>query len=190
MTSIEKKALRQAVRSRFPGQEARDRESALLCRHVLDWPVYRAARVIAGYMPLLWEADVTPIMENALASGKTLLLPRVENGSRMTLRHVERLDRLVTNRWGLAEPTEEAEIVPAADARLLLVPLEAIDGEGVRLGKGGGYYDRLLRETEACAVGAAMSWQWVERVPSEAWDQPLDAAAGSEGIRLFRKAHE
>lgn len=187
MSWTEKQALRREVRARFPGQEARLRESALICRHVLDWPVYRDAGVIAGYMPLPWEADVTPILEDALASGKTLLLPRVEDDCRMTLRRVERLDRLVANRWGLAEPPEDAETVPASDVRLMLVPLEAIDEAGMRLGKGGGYYDRLLRDTGATSLGIALSWQRVARVPADAWDQPLEAAADADGIRLFRR---
>lgn len=185
MIGREKQALRQAVRAHFPGQAARERESDRICRQVLAWPGYQEAQVIAGYMPLPWEADVTPIMIAALADGKTLLLPRVEDDRRMTLRRVEQLDKLVMNRWRLAEPPEGAEAVQPERAQLLLVPLEAVDASGMRLGKGGGYYDRLLQETRGFRLGVALSWQWVERVPCDTWDQPLSAVADGEGINLF-----
>lgn len=186
MNRTDKQALRQAVRARFPGPEARARESERLCRHVLAWPVYQQAQIVAGYAPLPWEADITPIMADALAAGKTLLLPRVEDEKRMSLRRVRRLDGLVTGRWNLPEPPEDADIVPMERAQLLLVPLEAVDRSGMRLGKGGGFYDRLLAGASAETLGAAMSWQWVERVPREPWDQPLSAVADGDGIHRIR----
>ena len=159
----------------------------MLCGHVKAWPVYRRARTVAGYVPLSREADVTPLLMDALASGKTLLLPRVEGERRMTLRRVERLDALVPGRWGLLEPPEDAEIVPAGAAELLLVPLEAVDGRGIRLGKGGGFYDALLKEKTGVTLGVALSWQWVECVPMDAWDKPMDAVADATGIQCWNK---
>lgn len=185
MMRAEKQALRQAVRGRFPGREARDGESARICDHIAAWPVYQRARVVAGYIPLTREADVTSILSDALAAGKTLLLPKVEGERRMTLRRVERLSGLVAGRWGLKEPPEDAPIVSAGAAELLLIPLEAVDETGARLGKGGGYYDTLLEETAGVTLGVALSWQWVEKVPRERWDKPLDAVACIEGIRCL-----
>lgn len=188
MISSEKQALRRAVRERFPGQARRDEESRRLCAHVLAWPVYQRARVVAGYMPLAREANIAPILADALAAGKTLLLPRVEGERRMTLRRVNSLDRLTEGRWGLLEPPEDAEIVPAGAAELLLVPLEAVDPSGMRLGKGGGFYDALLARTAGVALGVAMSWQHVDRVPCDRWDRPLDAVAGPDGIQSINRS--
>ena len=187
MSRTEKQALRQAVRARYPGPERRDAESGMICGHVKAWPLFRRARTVAGYVPLSREADVTPLLREALASGKTLLLPRVEDERRMTLRRVDRLDELKPNRWGLLEPPESAEIVPAEAAELLLVPLEAIDARGMRLGKGGGYYDTLLEAQTGVTLGVALSWQWVERVQLEPWDKPLDAVVDATGIRYLNK---
>lgn len=178
----DKRALRKAVRARFPGPGERDRESLLICAHVLAWPAYHRARVVAGYLPLSWEADVTPILADALASGKTLLLPRVEGERMMTLRQITDLHGLAANRWGLMEPPEDAPVAPAGAAELLLVPLEAVDGQCVRLGKGGGYYDALLAKETGATLGVALSWQRVERVPREAWDRLLDGVADIDGI--------
>ena len=185
MLPDDKRELRRVVRVRFPGGETRDRESALICGHIASWRPYQEARMVAGYLPLPWEADVTPLLRDALASGKTLLLPRVE-GESLTLRRVERMDALIPGRWGIPEPPEDAPIVPVSEAQLLLVPLEAIDGSGMRLGKGGGFYDALLQGCGAVSLGIALSWQRVERVPRESWDQPLSAVADQDGIERFR----
>ena len=186
MSPTDKQALRRAVRARFPGVEERSRESDLICRHVRAWPVWQRANVVAGYVPMGHEADITPLLTDALASGKTLLLPRVEGDSVMTLRRVSRLDELVPGRWGIPEPAEEAAMVDVSAAQLLLVPLEAIDRSGMRLGKGGGFYDALLQGCEAVTLGIALSWQRVERVPRDPWDQPLSAVADRNGIECFR----
>ena len=182
----EKQALRRSVRERYPGPGERDLESLRICSHVLSWPVYHRARVVAGYMPLPREADVLPILADALHAGKTLLLPRVEGERTMTLREVRGLNGLAANRWGLLEPPESAPIAPAGAAELLLVPLEAVDPQGLRLGKGGGFYDALLEKETGVTLGVALSWQRVERVPREPWDKPLDAVVGADGIQSRR----
>lgn len=68
---------------------------------------------------------------------------------------------------------------------LLLVPLEAIDSTGMRLGKGGGFYDRMLEAVSPVSLGMVMSWQWVQQVPADPWDRPLNGAAGKDGITWF-----
>lgn len=99
---------------------------------------------------------------------------------------MESLDSLRRGAYGLLEPEEDAPVVGAEEINLLLVPLEGISSSGARLGKGGGYYDRLLASCPALTLGAALSWQWTEDIPQEKWDRPLHACAGAEGIRIFR----
>lgn len=183
----EKAALRREVRALYPGAEERDRQSKALCGHVAAWRAYREARVIGGYVPLKREADVTPLLRDALARGKTLVLPRVEENGAMTFRRVESLQSLVSGAFGIPEPARESAAVEIAAVDLLLVPLEAIDPSGMRLGKGGGYYDRVLPDFEGVSAGMAMSWQWVERVPCRAWDMRLDAAVDCRGVHVFGK---
>ncbi len=185
MSMNEKALLRRAVRGLYPGDEARGVHSRALCRQVLDWPVYRRAEVICGYVPLRREADVTPLLRDVLSGLRQLVLPRVEGEGRMTLRRVEALEALVPGAYGIPEPGEDAPQVAPEEIELLLVPLEAVDHTGMRLGKGGGYYDRLLPRVRGMAVGMALPWQWVSRVPREPWDRPLQAVADSGGITLF-----
>ena len=181
----DKAALRRRVREAFPGKAARKAESALICRHVLTWDVYRSAKVIGGYMPMAHEADVTPILLDALAQGKTLLLPRCRKKPDMVFHLVQRLDELVTGAYGLLEPAADAPVICPEKIDLLLTPLEALTVQGWRLGKGGGYYDHLLQNCDLLTLGVALSWQWVPELPRESWDRPLRAAADKGGIHLF-----
>lgn len=156
-----------------------------MCRHILASPWYREARVIGGYMPLEREADVTAVLTDALRSGKTLALPLCGAAPHMTLRRVRALEELVPGAYGIPEPGEDMEIIPVDALDLLLVPLEGIDPRGMRLGKGGGYYDCLLAGKDVRALGCALSWQWVDCVPAEPWDRRLSACAGADGVCYF-----
>lgn len=185
MKANDKADIRRQVRGAFLGEEARRSESAALCRHVLSWPVYRAAVCVGGYIPLRREADITPILWDALRTGKTVVLPRIEAEHGLTFRCVGSLDELVPGPYGLAEPPMDAPNVPVDAIDLLITPLEAVTRTGMRLGKGGGYYDRLLAEYDGMTLGAALSWQWVDSMPAEPWDKPLRAAADALGIHIF-----
>ncbi len=85
-------------------------------------------------------------------------------------------DMLHPGAFGVHEPHHAAE---EADPDLLLVPLLAFDRRGGRLGYGAGHYDRALERLRALkrirAIGLAFAAQEVERVPTHAHDQPLDA---------------
>ena len=74
------------------------------------------------------------------------------------------------------------------EAQLILTPLEAVDGRGCRLGKGGGYYDRALRTRKGVALGVALCYQVVERVPTTDWDEPLDGWVTAREIHILTKA--
>lgn len=181
MKASEKQLLRRQARSAFPGQAARMQQSQALCRHVLAWEVYRQAQVVGGYMPMAWEADVTPVLLDALSEGKTLVMPRCQGQGHMTFYRVSSLEEMRPGRYGLLEPEAEAEAIPVEQMDLMLVPLEA----ATRQGKGGGYYDRALTRLPGVSLGPVLMHQWMEHLPVEAWDQPLDAGVDMLGIYLF-----
>lgn len=71
---------------------------------------------------------------------------------------------------------------------MLLVPLLAWDGQGRRLGYGGGYYDRTLAALPGCrTIGCAYAAQQVAEVPAGPHDRPLDAVATEEGLTSFSR---
>ena len=80
---------------------------------------------------------------------------------------------------------------PLVEPDLILVPLIAIDGNGTRLGRGKGHYDRALARLKkggARLVGVGWTLQrLVEAIPADEWDIPLDAFASPEGLEVFRR---
>lgn len=187
MTAMSKSEWRKCFRSLHEGRAVRDAQSAAICRHILQSPEYKSAHVIGGYMPLLCEADIRPVLLSALREGKKLVLPLCAKAPHMTLRLTRTMDELVPGAYGILQPRECAAIIPVTDVDLLLVPLEGIDRSGIRLGKGGGYYDRLLADADIMTIGCALTWQWTERLPKEPWDKPLQACADKNGLHHFEQ---
>ncbi len=185
MIAMNKPELRAFIRSRHQGSEVRAMQSRMICRHILNSREYRSAYVIGGFVPLKWEADIMPVLKDALLSGRKLVLPRCGQAPHMTLRQVFALEELQPDQFGIPSPSADAPIVPVSAVDLLLVPLEGIAGNGLRLGKGGGFYDQLLAENQVFAMGCALSWQRCEEIPREPWDHPLDACADCDGIHCF-----
>lgn len=180
-----KTALRRSLRAAHEGADARAAMSAAICRAILESPEYRAARTVGAYVPLKWEADIIPVLADVLATGRTLALPLCGEAPRMTLRRVTNLAELIPGAYGIPEPSRDAEIIPAASLDLLLVPLEGVDPAGMRLGKGGGYYDHLLASADIPTLGCALSWQQCESIPADEWDRPLRACAFPGGVTRY-----
>ena len=179
-----KQQLRRLVRARRPDEAACAAESRALCEGLLRTEIWQAARTVAAYMPLPHEADVRPLLMAALREGKTLLLPRVAEG-RMAFLRAEELSALQKDDYGILTPPAGAAALSPEEIDLMLVPVEALDGRLRRLGKGGGWYDRVLAAGRPCrAAGVLLRHQWVREVPCGAWDQRLDAAVDADGLHL------
>ena len=125
------------------------------------------------------------MLEAALRDGKRLLLPRVEAEGLLTFRRITHPDQLVKGSYGIPEPPPEAAIADPGIIDLLLTPLEGLDRTGMRLGKGGGYYDRLLSRYAPVTLGVVLSHQWAEAIPHDPWDRPLTGAVDRDGIVWF-----
>jgi 5-formyltetrahydrofolate cyclo-ligase len=88
------------------------------------------------------------------------------------------LQPLVKGHYGILEPDLQLPQLPVENVDLLLVPAVAIDRRGYRLGYGGGYYDRLRtdpRWLKIPTIGIVFDFAYVETLPIDDWDLPLDA---------------
>lgn len=133
--------------------------------------------VLGSYPALGDEIDPTALEQAAEALGWRIAYPRVTGDSPLAF-HTVAYEDLAPGYRGLPEPSTAS---PPARPDVLLVPLLAGDLAGNRLGQGGGHYDRTLAALRAqgplLAIGLAFDMQLVATVPTEAWDQPLDAIA-------------
>jgi len=141
-------------------------------------PSFTAARVVLVTLPFRSEWDTRPLARAALASGKTVVAPRVNGTTRMLELHaISDIDAHVTPGYrGIPEPLSTLPRVEAATIDWVLVPGVAFSIDGRRLGYGGGYYDRLMSmlAPSAARVAGAFDTQIAERIPSAAHDLFVD----------------
>ncbi|RKN82203.1 5-formyltetrahydrofolate cyclo-ligase [Paenibacillus ginsengarvi] len=136
-----------------------------------------------SYVPFRTELDVTPIMQWCWQRGGRVAVPKViADRKLMSLHLIGGLDELVTGKWGIREPEMSAPIVSDLSAiDVMLVPGLAFDGEGGRLGYGGGYYDAFIRRCrenagkEPYKLAVAFDVQRVAAVPMDDHDFRVDA---------------
>jgi 5,10-methenyltetrahydrofolate synthetase len=117
-----------------------------------------------------------PLLEGALTAGKQTCLPRFSPPAGCyepaQVRSLECV--LHIGQFGIREPAAHCPAIPVNQLDLALAPGVAFDAGGHRLGRGRGYYDRLLEPFAGVAAGVAFDWQILERVPVEPHDRRLD----------------
>lgn len=142
---------------------------------------------LSGYMPIRTEIDPLPAMAEAAAYG-FVSVPVIQDVGLP----------LLFSRWEPDTPMKEGPFgaqIPEQDdffePEIVIVPLVAFDGQGGRLGYGGGFYDRTLEQLRAkratLAIGFAYSAQEAEDLPLEGTDQQLDMIVTERDVRQFRR---
>ncbi len=133
-----------------------------------------AGGVIAGYLPLPSE-PLDPRLPSRLATaGFRVLLPVASAGA--ALNWAEYSGESRTGDFGIQEPVGELLGIDAvADAVAVLVPALLVDANGVRLGRGGGHYDRTLGGARGESIAVIFDDEWVDELPAEPFDVPVTA---------------
>lgn len=161
-----KKELRKLIRERkaLCTMEERAKLSEEICRKVMATQEWQDARTVLLYHALPDEVNTLSILR---ARGKTLLLPVVV-GDDLELRVFD--GSTAEGAFHIQEPTGQLFTdYPSID--LAIIPGMAFDAEGHRLGRGKGYYDRLLpRLTHAYRLGICFPFQLLDSVPTEEHD--------------------
>ncbi len=185
--SAEKSELRKRIiAARDALDPTRRREfSARITPRLLALPAYRDARCVMAYVTFGAEFDTGSFIADLRASGKQLVLPRVDRDTRaLKLYTVRDPDQdLAPGVWGIREPRVAVcpEVAPAT-VDFVLVPGVAFTARCERLGYGGGYYDRLIHTfaDRPALVAAAYSLQIVPELPVTPSDQKVDIVITEE----------
>jgi 5-formyltetrahydrofolate cyclo-ligase len=183
-----KRLLRRDINSRIAAAspETRADWSRSIVERVLNLDCYRTARTVLAFYPLPDETDITPLLEAVITHGKQLYLPRVDKKipGRMAAVRVTDLKCLVPSKLSILEPPKGDILDDFSKLDLVIAPGRAFDAEGHRVGRGGGYYDRLFEKlaSHTKRVGVAFSCQIVDEVPREEWDAGVDMIVSENGI--------
>lgn len=183
----EKQRLREALKK----QERRLTKAALstsdrkLTERFLALEEVAAAETILLYCSMGAEPDTAELIEALLARGKRIALPRCLSGRQMETRLYTAEVPLIQHRYGMMEPGEAHPLVGPEEIDLALVPALAYDICCMRMGRGGGYYDRYLAAFPGRTVGLCRDVLLQKTIPAESHDRPVDLVLTE--TRLFRR---
>lgn len=173
-----KTVLREQIRARLASISPAHRmvESAQICARIKQLEVWHKARTVLLFAPLPDEPDIWPLFADALAEGKRVALPYHDGGiAGYSARLIQDSVRDThAGKFGIREPQAHCPEVPLNQLDLVLVPGVAFDAGGRRLGRGKGFYDRLLALSSGLKCGVAFTEQMVDAVPREPHDICLD----------------
>ncbi|MEU2232646.1 5-formyltetrahydrofolate cyclo-ligase [Streptomyces vietnamensis] len=163
-----------------------------LARHGMELAELSGAATVAAYVSVGREPGTRALLDALHARGVRVLLPVLLPDNDLDWAVYGGREALVKAGRGLLEPTGPRlgpEAVCAADA--VLLPGLAVDGRGMRLGRGGGSYDRVLARLARAGVDPALvvllyADEVVTRVPEEPHDHPVHAVVTPEGVTRFR----
>jgi 5-formyltetrahydrofolate cyclo-ligase len=195
MPSADRNRLEEAKREIRRGLLARRRatpgwlrrlRSRSITQRLAGVSAWARARTIFAYSAVGAEADPSPLLRAALQAGRSVAFPRVLPGGRLEFNRVGSLAELAPGALGIPEPPagRGTNVSPGA-GDLVLVPGVAFALDGVRLGRGGGHYDRALaRRRGAVALGLGFEGQLLPALPWGDRDVRLEALV-TESRTLF-----
>lgn len=176
-------------RRRALGDGARTEHATRALQHLQSSGLLTHATAVGLYVSTAEEFDTGPLLLHLLQQPVEVALPAITDRRLRTMelrRH--RADRpLEPGAFGLLEPPSDAPVIDFASLSLLLMPLVAFDAAGVRLGMGGGYYDRALGKLDVTRrpllIGLAHAFQQSDRpLAAASWDVPMDAVLSEDGL--------
>lgn len=151
--------------------------SRAICERILDQNQWRNARQVLFFSPLADEPDLRPLITPALEAGKNLAFPRFDAaaGSYQVCNVTDPGSQLVPGEFGIPEPRFECPVCKLNELDFALVPGIGFSLDGGRLGRGKGYFDRMLSNVRGWKCGVAFDWQIATQIPVEPHDIRLNS---------------
>lgn len=183
----------QLLRARRELTAEQRRAAALaLATTVRRLPECMSSRSVAAYVSVGSEPGTGPLLDGLRNAGVRVLLPVLRADNDLDWAEYEGPSALARARRGLLEPTgPRLGFEAVTHVQTALLPGLAVGADGVRLGRGGGSYDRVLSRVERAEARPALivvlySDEVLESVPAEPHDRAVDIALTPAGVRRFR----
>lgn len=173
-----KAELRKEVKKRVKAmtQEEKDKESDDLMMQLESNVNFKEAKTVLLFHSLPDEVCTHKLIEK-YASKKRILLPVID-GEKWYIREYK--GDLKTGEYNIQEPTG-VNFHDFDSIDLVVVPGVCFDKDFGRVGRGKGYYDRMLKEIKAYKLGICFTCQLMSKVPTEDWDIKMDMVMTSMG---------
>ena len=177
--------LRQRIREEAARHlEERIADSRQICRRIRGQTVWREAKKVLLFVPIATEPDISDLMND----GKRVSLPSFnEQAGQYQAREISGRDDLVVGRFGILEPRPKCSLTDLGALDLVLAPGVAFALDGSRLGRGKGYYDRLLARIKVPKCGVCFDWQVLPEIPCDGHDVLMDYIATSSRWHVAKR---
>ncbi len=157
--------------------------SSQICKQIEKLPSYNKAKTIAFYFAKNKEVSLGYLIGKAFLDSRKVFLPKTWLKEKtLTFHQIFSFSDLKPGPFGLLEPPLENPQLSPKEFDIIFVPGVAFDLEKGRIGYGGGFYDRILKDTKALKIGVAYSFQIFEKLPLEEHDQKVDMIITEKGI--------
>lgn len=170
-------------------QEDHDFKSRKILSLIRQLTEFQETKTIMSFLNFSDEVNTTLLAGEILAYNKNLVLPRCASKGQLIAAKIHDLSAdIEPGKWGIREPKIEGLIpIDPKEIDLIFIPGAAFDLKGNRVGYGGGYYDRFLPQLRAGVpkIALAFSCQVLSEVPTESFDQKVDALITEEGVFWF-----
>ena len=160
-----KAEIRAQIAVQRPDFQTLKKMSAAVVQKFQTLELFKSAHAVGAYMPLADEVDIAPLFQYL---EKTFYIPAFD-GFSGTYRMARLTAELKRGRFGIPEPAVPV-FATEDELDLILVPGVAFDRVGRRVGRGGGFYDRLLPQYRAVRAGICFDFQCLGAVPAEKHD--------------------
>ena len=156
--------------------EERATQSARACERLRQQAIWREAKTVLFYAPLGDELDLTSLFVDCEAEGRRIALPGFDatRGNYAAWFIADWRRDVAAGKFGILEPAAHCRRHPVERVDLILVPGVAFTSDGWRLGRGKGFYDRLLSQVSGQRCGVAWNFQVREALPHEPHDLAMD----------------
>lgn len=171
-----KKEIRKQIRElkKSIPQQVRERASISIQEKLLENDLIKDASTIFLYYALPDEVDTVLLLKklsNRRGGEKRIILPVVEGDILVLKEYIP--EETVSGYQKIQEPSGNVIIDPA-EIDLAIIPGVAFDTRCNRMGRGKGFYDKLLPYLHCPTIGLGFDFQIIESVPCESFDKPLD----------------
>jgi 5-formyltetrahydrofolate cyclo-ligase len=172
-----------AARRQMSAGERGQAGAAIATHGLAKW---RGSHTVAAYLSVRSEPPTQALIDALTAGGTRLLLPVID-GALLNWAAYDGSRTLTAGPKGISEPIGARLGVDAVlKADVVLVPALAVDRDGHRLGRGGGYYDRTLVRVSAPIVAVVYDVELIDEVASEPHDYPVDAVLRPSGFTSLK----
>jgi len=165
-------------------KEKLEKFSKIICEKIKAFSGFKKAEKILFYYPIKNEVNILSLLEISLKN-KRIFLPRIYKNNQLKIHQVKSIKELEIGKYKIPEPLADSPIIDISKIDLILIPGIVFSKKLDRIGYGGGYYDRLLKNTKSKKIALAYNFQILDNILGENHDQKVDMIITEKEIRTI-----